>query len=314
MTQASNTVTVRDSTLREGLDTPGVSFSPEEKLRIAALLDEAGVPEVEIVAPSRVSKDLAFVPTLREAVPRLVTSGLLYSSGPNLRQEIREASAAIHRFDLLMPVSERRKPAARTEKIRVLLDGLDDALSCTSSVGVGFPHSFQVDVDFLLEIAERAVERGAQRVTVYDTNGSADPFVVHDVLARMRRSIQAAIFFHGHNDLGQATANALAAVRGGATGLDLTVNGLGDRAGNGSLEQVAIGLHLKGVPTGIVLQRLKPLCDHVETVSGVPVSKLSPVVGEFIVSHRSPSHLDHPDLFEAFNPDLVGATRRLERQ
>lgn len=313
MTESTATVTVRDSTLREGLDTPGVSFTPEQKLRIAALLDEARVPEVEIVAPSRVATDLAFVPTLRDAVPRLVTSGLLYSAGPAIRDEIRTANASLHRFDLLMPVSERRRPAARAEKISVLLEALDHAVSCQASVGVGFPHSFQVDIAFLVDIAHRAVDRGAQRVTVYDTNGSADPFGVFERLERMR-TIGVPVFFHGHNDLGLATANALAAVRGGAAGLDLTVNGLGDRAGNASLEQVALGLYLKGVPTGIIVRQLKPLSELVEHASGVAVSKLSPIVGAFIVSHRSPSHLDHPDLFEAFDPELVGATRRLDRQ
>ena len=135
MTEASSTVTVRDSTLREGLDTPGVSFSPEEKLRIAALLDEAGVPEVEIVAPSRVSKDLAFVPTLREAVPRLVTSGLLYSSGPNLRQEIREANAAIHRFDLLMPKIRR----SEAHKVGPMYGSASDAGQVANVPSTGLP-------------------------------------------------------------------------------------------------------------------------------------------------------------------------------
>jgi homocitrate synthase NifV len=122
------------------------------------------------------------------------------------------------------------------------------------------------------------------------------------------------IFFHAHNDLGLATANALAAVRAGASGLDLTVNGLGDRAGNASLEQVVLGLHLRGYPTGIALDRLRALSEVVARESGVDVSKQAPVVGEFIVRHKSPSHLEHSDLFETFDPNLLGIERSLEER
>jgi homocitrate synthase NifV len=306
-------IKIRDSTLREGLDTPRVSFSPEQKLRIATILDEADVPEVEIVAPSRVLQDLEFARRVRDEIPRLITSGLIYSYNPRAREEIKEASKLLHRFDILMPISERREPFNRSTKVTLLAEVLAFSLSHHPEVGVGFPHSMQTDLQFLLEISHRAVKEGATRLTIYDTNGSADPFSVHALVARLRSEFEVAVFFHGHNDLGLATANALAAVRGGAHGLDVTVNGLGDRAGNASLEQVVLALHLGGFQTGVTLRNLKKMSEMLEKESGVPISKLAPVVGEFIFHHKSPSHLEDPDLFEAFDPEIVGLERKLDQ-
>jgi homocitrate synthase NifV len=238
---------------------------------------------------------------------------LIYSYSPHAREEIKEASQSLHRFDILMPVSERREPFSRSTKVALLAEILAFSLSHHPEVGVGFPHSMQTDMEFLLELSHQAVKAGATRLTIYDTNGSADPFSVHALIARLRSELEVAIFFHGHNDLGLATANALAAVRGGARGLDVTVNGLGDRAGNASLEQVALALHLGGFQTGVTLKNLKKMSEVLEKESGVPLSKLAPVVGEFVLQHKSPSHLKDPDLFEAFDPEIVGLERKLDQ-
>jgi homocitrate synthase NifV len=314
VTDLAHPITLRDSTLREGLDTPGVAFSPEQKLKIARALEEAGVQEVELVAPSRVVKDLEAAQKIKASGLRLRTSGLIYSYSPRAAQEIKEAARHLDRFDLLMPISPRREPFDRQTKIALLLDSLAVALSLKAHVGVGFPHSTQTEVEFLLEISHQAVERGAERLTIYDTNGSADPFSVSDLIGRTRKEFEVPVFFHGHNDLGLATANALSAVRAGATGLDVTVNGLGDRAGNAALEQVSLGLHLGGYRTGIAHERLKNLSEVVEKESGVQVSKLAPVVGEFVAHHISASHLKNPGLFEAYDPGLVGIRRKLDSQ
>ena len=314
MTDLANSITLRDSTLREGQDTPGVSFSPEQKLKIARCLDEACVPELEIVAPSRVLKDLEAVEKIRDAGLRLKMSGLLYAYSPRVAEEIKEAGKYLHRLDILMPVSAKREPFENPTKIKLLLEALDIALSLQCHAGVGFPHSTQTEVEFLLDIAHQAVERGAERLTIYDTNGSADPFSVNDLISRIRNEFQVAVFFHGHNDLGLATANALAAVHAGAHGLDVTVNGLGDRAGNAALEQVVLGLHQAGHSTGIAHDRLKPLSEVVEKESGIALSKLAPVVGEFVAHHISASHLKHPELFEAYDPSLIGIKRKLENR
>ncbi len=313
MSDAKRRVTLRDATLREGLDTPNVSFSTEQRVRIARALERAGVVEVEVVAPSRVEKDLEFVSVLRDAGVALRISGLIYAYGKDCAREIEIASSALDHVDLLMPVSPERAPESRDEKLRMLDDALALARRAHADFGAGFPHSLQCDPEFLCEIAAAAVAGGARRVVVYDTNGGSDPFAVALLIHALReRKLGAEIFFHAHNDLGMATANALAAVLSGAAGLDVTVNGLGDRAGNAALEQVAMALYLKGYETGIRLDELGALSRTVEEESGVAVSKLAPVIGEYALWHKSPSHLRKPGLFEAFDPALVRSDRRLD--
>lgn len=309
MVGESKKVILKDSTLREGLDTPNVKFTLDEKLKIAKLLDKTKVPEIEIVAPSGVLRDLEFVKTLKEARLKIGTSGLIYAYKPGCEREIEEASRWLDRLDILMPVSERRMPSGRDEKIRCLLNVLGHALRFGSDIGVGFPHATQTEVEFLLDIAKESVRSGAKRVTLYDTNGSSDPFEIYDLVKRLREGLSVALCFHGHNDLGLATANSLSAVYAGADALDVTINGLGDRAGNACLEQVALALYLKGIETGVMLTDLALLSKMVEEASGIPVPKLAPILGEYVFCHKSPSHLEVPQLFEAFDPAVIGSGR-----
>lgn len=304
---------IRDSTLREGEDVVGVNFPLEKKLKIAQYLDKAQVPEIEVVAPGKVFEDLEFVKRLKEKQLQIRTSGLVYAYNPRCQEEIEEMSRSLDRFDLLMPVSPKRKPYDRNGKIKHLLKALAFSLQYLPDVGVGFPHSTQTEITFLLEIGLESVKKGAKRVTLYDTNGIFDPFTVYDLIKQLKKGLRVPLFFHGHNDLGLATANSLAAVYAGADGLDVTINGLGDRAGNASLEQVVLNLYVKGFDTGIVLRDLKKLSKTIEEESGIKVSKLAPVVGKKIFIHKSPSHLENPELFEAFDPELVGSKRKLSR-
>lgn len=310
MVDDAKKVVLRDSTLREGLDTPKVNFTLDEKFKIAQLLDKANVPEIEVVAPSQVLAGLRFVRRLKEEGLATRTSGLVYAYKRDCESEIEEGSRCLDRLDLLMPVSERRKPKNRDEKIRRLLNMLAHALDCLADVGVGFPHSTQTEIGFLLDIAKESVRNGAKRVTVYDTNGSSDPFEIYNLIKRLRNEVGVELCFHGHNDLGLASANSLSAVYGGADALDVTINGLGDRAGNACFEQVALALYLKGIETGVTLTDLVFLSKTVEQASGVPVSKLAPVLGEYVFCHKSPSHLETPELFEAFDPAIMGCVRR----
>jgi homocitrate synthase NifV len=210
-----------------------------------------------------------------------------------------------------MPLSGKRPPYRNEDKKSVLLDMLGHGLALDSEIGVGFPHATQSDGKFLLELATEAMKAGAKRVTIYDTNGAADPFSVFDLIKRLTEKISVPLFFHGHNDLGLATANSLSAAFAGAAGLDVTVNGLGDRAGNAPLEQLAIALYLRGFETGVTLNALQLLSKTVAQESGIGVSKLAPVVGDYVFRHKSPAHLDRAELFEAFDPEIIGARRQL---
>jgi homocitrate synthase NifV len=310
MNNSPSAVVLRDSTLREGLDTPNVSFSSEQKLRIAGLLAECGVAEAEIVAPSRVAVDLEFAKLLRETGTRLRTTGLIYANTDAAEREIASASAILDRFDLLMPLAAHRPPGDPDAKRSRLAEALERAARSACEFGAGFPHATTVGAEFLVEIALLAAALGARRITIYDTNGSADPFGVFELIQALKKRVNVPVFFHAHNDLGMATANAAAAVRAGAAGLDVTVNGLGDRAGNASLEQVAVALRLRNSTTGIDLSRLGALSKAVERESGVKLSKLAPIVGEYAFWHKSPAHLACPELFEAVDPNVLSSARR----
>lgn len=313
MVDSSKKVIIKDATLREGLDVPNVNFSVEQRLKIAKLLNKANVPEIEVVAPGKVLEDLKFVKRLKEEGLQLQTSGLLYSFNPRCQEEIQEASGCLNRFDILMPVSTKRKPYDKDNKISLISDVLSYSLRYHSNVGVGFPNSMQTEIEFLLEIGKEAINKGAKRVTIYDTNGGSDPFAIYDLIKRLKEDLNIPLLFHGHNDLGLSTANSLAAVYAGAGALDVTINGLGDRAGNASFEQVVLGLHLKGFNTGVILKDLRALSKTVEEESGIEVSRLAPIVGEYILCHKSPGHLESPELFEAFDPQLIDSYRRLDK-
>ncbi len=306
-------VVLKDATMREGLDVPGVALDTDQKRRLLAKLAEAGVPEAELVAPGHFERDLAFLEKSGAADLPVRTSGLIYGNKTGWREQIGKAKGVLGRIDMLMPLSELRPPADKGEKSRMLREALRAAVGELGDAGAGFPHATQVERSFLLAMCAEAVRAGATRVTLYDTNGSSDPWAVGDLVAGVRGITEVAICFHAHNDLGMATANSVAAARAGADCLDVTVNGLGDRAGNASLEQVAVALHAQGVPHAVRLDLLRDLSRTVEAMTRIPVSKLAPVVGELVFRHKSPSHLATPALFEAFDPALIGAVRSLCR-
>lgn len=307
--EGGGTVVLKDSTMREGLDVPGVDLDPDRKRTLLGMLAEVRVPEAELVAPGHFDRDLDFVKESGARELAIRSSGLIYGNGADWREEIGKAKGVLDRVDILMPLSDYRPPADRSDKSRRMREALRVAFEHLGDVGVGFPHATQVEQRFLLEMCGEAVQAGARRITLYDTNGSSDPWAVGGLVGKVREVTEIEICFHGHNDLGMATANSLAAVRAGARCLDVTVNGLGDRAGNASLEQVALVLHARGLGHGLRLDRLRELSRAVEAMTLVPVSKLAPIVGEFAFRHKSPSHLSSPALFEAIDPALVGAFR-----
>lgn len=307
----SHKIYLRDTTLRTGLDVTKVAFSMGQKLEVIDLLDEVGVPEAEIVAPSRVIEDLGFAKRVRTRGLGLITSGLIFASSPEFETEMKASAALLDRFDLLMPLSEKRPPIGGGRKVSTLLEALDKGRSESQDIGVGFPHATQASPLFLLEMVQMATKAGARRITIYDTNGSCEPFALRTMLEQLIQEIRVPVFFHSQNDLGLALANSWASVLAGVAGLGVSSTGLGHRAGGACLEQVAVLLEKSGIKSGIRLTKLQELAMLVARSSGVPVSKLAPVVGEHVFHHTVPSHREHPDQFEAFAPSLVGATRRL---
>ncbi len=312
MRETGPAVALRDVTLRDGLDTPGVALTRDQRAMIAWALATTGVRELEVVAPGRVRADIGIAASIRDIGTPVQLSGLVHAFAPTAEQDVFATVGVLDHIDLLMPLAATRTPAEIEAKCERLLEMITMARNVGADAGVGFPNATQADPQVVADLAAAAATAGATRVSLYDTNGSATPTTVRSLIAAVGRGVAVAIYYHGHNDLGLATANALAAVDAGADGLDVTVNGLGDRAGNASLEQVSLALTLAGRHTGVVLAELQGLSALVARESGVPVSPLAPVVGRFAVMHQSLINLPYPELLEAYDPAVVGVARTLE--
>jgi homocitrate synthase NifV len=306
-------IVFKDSTMREGLDVPGVTLDLARKRTLLEKLAELQVPEAELVAPGHFEADIAMLRDMAASDLPIVSSGLVYGNRPECGRHLSLAEGVLERVDILMPLAALRPPSDLVGKAVLLKEALRLAAGHLPDFGAGFPHALQVPPEFVVEMSMEAVSAGAGRITLYDTNGAADPWQVAEVVAAVRRVMDVEICFHAHNDLGMATANSLAAVRAGARCLDVTVNGLGDRAGNASMEQLAVALHNRQADHGLRLELLPSLSRWVAEVTGVPVPDLAPVVGRFVCCHKSPGHLQVPALFEAFDPELIGLERSICR-
>jgi homocitrate synthase NifV len=304
-------VLLRDATLREGLDTPGVALSLDARLDVARALAAAGIEELELVAPARVEDDVPVARAVGDAGITLRRSGLVYANSDRVRRDVALAATAVDRVELLMPLSPRRPPHDLATKRSRLQSALDEARGLMSAVGAGFPNATEGDPDDVVRAATAAVEAGADRLTIYDTAGRGDPDAIRALIAAVTDAVSVPVVFHAHDDLGLATANAYAAVRAGAAGLDVTVNGLGDRAGNASLEQLAVLLATRGYATGIRLDALPGVSALVARLTGIAIHDLAPIVGRFAFAHRSPAHLQAPEVFEAVDPAVLGRARSL---
>ena len=311
-------IVIDDTTLRDGEQTAGVVFSLEEKKAIARMLDEIGVGEIECGIPAMGREELASVRALvgMDLKARLITWNRAVI--PDIRASIESGVRAV---DISVSVSDihiaHKLKKSRAWVVEQLKTALGFAKEHGLYVSVGGEDASRADLPFVAELLEIARALGADRFRYCDTLGILDPFAMYEHVHYLRQQVpDLDLEVHTHNDLGMATANALAGLKAGARFVNTTVNGLGERAGNAALEEVVMALrHACGIETGIDTRRLVELSRLVGRASCRPVPEWKAVVGERVFSHESGLHADGvlklPRNYEGFDPAEVGLRRHL---
>lgn len=308
-------VTLCDTTLRDGCQAPSACLGLAQKIAIARALDDAGVPELEVGTPASGGEEARVVRALVELGLRARLVAWNRALDADLDASVRCGVGAVA---LSLPVSDLhiRRKLKRTRAW--VLDQAQRVVERGKALGLyvclGAEDASRADPEFLAEYGRRARQCGADRVRFADTVGCLDPFQTFERVEALVEAAGLPVEIHCHDDLGMATANALAGVRAGATHVSTTVLGLGERAGNAALEEVSVALgQVLGLDAGVRLPALPALCEAVARATRRDVAPWKSVVGCDAFAHSSGIHVDgvlkHPSTYEPFPPDEVGRAR-----
>jgi homocitrate synthase NifV len=310
-------IKIDDTTLRDGEQTAGVVFANNEKKRIARLLDEIGVHQIEVGIPAMGGDEKNAISDivkmgLRSSIlawNRAVTSDIQHS----LDCGVDAVAISISASDIHIEHKLRKDRQWVLESIK---RSVDFAKEHNLYVSVNAEDASRADLAFLEEFALVAKEHGADRLRFCDTLGILDPFRTYQIVRYLKERVNIDIEMHTHNDFGMATANALAGAKAGASYINTTVVGLGERAGNAALEEVVMAMkHIGRLDLGIKTEKLRELSEYVAQASGRTIPVWKAIVGVNVFAHESGIHADgvlkNPLNYEAFSPEEVGLQRQL---
>jgi len=306
-----------DTTLRDGEQTVGVVLSPQQKLEIARQLDLLGVSRIEAGFP-RVSVEDA------EAIQLMQAAGLkaeLWGFSRAVKADIEELVRLGLRASIIeAPTSDIKLKAygiSRDEVLRRVSEAVTVARQNSITVAFFAVDGTRTDLEFLRKVYTAALDAGAAEIVVVDTIGACGPEAVEYLVRQTREWVgsQVPVHFHGHNDFGMATACAVAAVRGGASWIQGTINGMGERAGNADICEIALALRcLYDVPVVLDLTKVRGVSEIVQKAGGYTLEAWKPLVGENLFMRESgavASQFHIPEAIEPYSSELVSAERRI---
>lgn len=313
----SRNIKIVDTTLRDGEQTAGVVFANHEKIMIAQMLSDLGIDQLEVGIPAMGGDEKE---TIKSICKRNLKSSIMAWNRAVISDLEHSIDCGVDAVAISLSVSDihikHKLNTSREWVIENMVKAVEFAKKNGLYVSVNGEDASRADTDFLVEYINAAKEAGADRFRYCDTVGLMEPFGIRNIIENLRKRTNFEIEMHTHNDFGMATANALAGVLGGANYIGVTVNGLGERAGNAALEEVLMALkilykHSMDVDT----TKFRELCEYVSRASGRVLPDWKPIVGVNMFKHESGIHADgaikNPMNYESFDPSEVGLMRQI---
>jgi 2-isopropylmalate synthase len=321
------TVRIFDTTLRDGEQSPGATLTTAEKLEIARQLELLGVDVIEAGFPIASQGDFEAVRQIASEIQNSVVCGLARSTPKDVERAGEAVKHARHgRIHVFCATSkihrEHKLRKGKEEIIRISVDSIKQALAYTSDVEFSPEDASRTELEFLEEMVVAAVEAGATTINMPDTVGYATPKTYGEIFAHISRlpivrQKNVILSAHCHDDLGMAVANSLSAVENGARQIECTINGIGERAGNASLEEIVMALKTRSdfykIGTRIDTTKIYPTSRMVATLTGLLVQRNKAIVGENAFAHESGIHQDgmlkYRETYEIMDPAVVGIAK-----
>jgi 2-isopropylmalate synthase len=323
MTAERAHITIFDTTLRDGEQSPGCSMNRPEKLRLAHQLDRLGVDVIEAGFPIASDGDFESVKAIAAAVRRPIIAGLARACRPDIERAWEALQyAARPRIHVFLATSDihlqYKLRITRDQCVAQAREAIQFAKSLCGDVEFSPEDATRTEPDFLCRVLEAVVEAGATTLNIPDTVGYTVPAEFGDLITTIRQRVKGienvTISAHCHNDLGMAVANALAAVAAGARQVECTINGIGERAGNASLEEVVMAMRVRpdrfAYETSVVGDQIFPTSQLLSEITGVPVQPNKAITGRNAFAHEAGIHQDgvlkNPLTYEIMTPQSVG--------
>ena len=315
--KANKDIYIVDTTLRDGEQTAGVVFANEEKILIAELLEELGVDQLEVGIPAMGGDEKE---AIKEIVKRNSKSSIMAWNRAVISDINESIDCGVDAVAISISVSDihikHKLKTSREWVLENMVRSVEYAKKNGLYVSVNGEDASRADENFLIEFMNTAKQAGADRFRYCDTVGIMEPFSIREKIQNIYSATNFDIEMHTHNDFGMATANAVSGLMGGANHVGVTVNGLGERAGNAALEEVLMALmFVYGYKGDIDTKMFREVSEYVSKASGRILPKWKAIVGENMFAHESGIHADgaikNPKNYEAFDPDVVGLQRQI---